>query len=214
MWPPSASAVTSQCCAMVIDAPPAKGASPLAYSKARRINRVSCTPVPSSVNIRTPSPTSSAMGDNDSPRRPTVIAADGNTSQQTSRASAMTSRTTDALSIGGIGVGHGHHRGETTQRGATRARFDGLGLFFAGLAQMRVQVDETRADEASRRVERAVALEISADFEDGAVGADEHIGAARPTGVDHGAPAYGQRCTAVHLCSPFERMSSGTVASP
>ena len=43
-----------------------------------------------------------------------------------------------------VGVGHREHRGESTESRCGRAGFDVLGVFAAGLAQMGVQVDESR----------------------------------------------------------------------
>ncbi len=48
--------------------------------------------------------------------------------------------------LGGVGrrveVGHGEHRGVPAARGGPGAGLDGLGVLFAGLAQVRVQVDQ------------------------------------------------------------------------
>ena len=53
-----------------------------AYSRARRMSRPSCTPVPSSVNRRTPRAAISAIGRAARPARPTVMAPATRTSQQ------------------------------------------------------------------------------------------------------------------------------------
>ena len=42
-----------------------------------------------------------------------------------------------------VGIRHGMNAGEATKGGRARARLDGLGILAAGLAQMRMQVDET-----------------------------------------------------------------------
>ncbi len=72
---------------------------------ARRISRASCTPVPSSVKIRTPRPAISAIGASWRPWRPTVMAPATRTSQQTSAPRSSTSRTTAAQSIAGSVLG-------------------------------------------------------------------------------------------------------------
>ena len=47
-----------------------------------------------------------------------------------------------------IGVGHRHDRGEAAECGGSAAGLDRLGLLLAGLAQVRVQIDEPGADDA------------------------------------------------------------------
>jgi hypothetical protein len=98
MHVPSDNAVTSQCCASVMP-------RPVPYSIARRMRRSSCTPVPSSVKIRTPSSAISPIGLSRSPARSTVIAPDTSTSQSAVRPSSCTSRTTAAQSIVGVVFG-------------------------------------------------------------------------------------------------------------
>ena len=92
---PCVSRLTSQCWARVTP-------SPLAYSIARRITSGSCTPLPSSVNSRTPAPASSAIGASCSPARPIVMQPEGATSH---RPAAMPARrtcsTTASESCGG-----------------------------------------------------------------------------------------------------------------
>ena len=105
MDPPALSSATSQCWASTIRRPPARWSRPPAYSRARRMTRASCTPSPSSVNMRTPRRTNSAMGASSEPRRPMVMAAEGYTSQQAPAPSSCTSRTTAAQSVGGSVLG-------------------------------------------------------------------------------------------------------------
>ena len=105
MDPPAVSSSTSQCWASTTRRPPVRWSSPAAYSRARLITWESCTPAPSSVKIRTPSRTSSAMGTRSAPRRPTVMAADGYTSQHAPALRSCTSRTTAAQSMGGSVLG-------------------------------------------------------------------------------------------------------------
>ena len=66
---------------------------------------LSCTPEPSSVNSRTPSSASSAIGESCSPARPMDMAAAGWTSQSALAPRSCTSRTTEALSIVGVVFG-------------------------------------------------------------------------------------------------------------
>ena len=44
----------------------------------------------------------------------------------------------------GVGVGHRDDRGEPAERSGAAAGLDRLGLLLAGLAEVHVQVDETR----------------------------------------------------------------------
>ena len=114
MWPPLASAASSQCWASVMS-------SADAYSRARRMRRASCTPAPSSVNRRTPSAAISASGASCSPARPTVMAPATRTSHTAVAPSSSTSRTTAAQSMARLGVGHGDDGG-VAARGPRRAR--------------------------------------------------------------------------------------------
>jgi hypothetical protein len=98
MWPPPAMASSSQCWASTTSRAEA-------YSMARRMRRVSCTPVPSSVKNRTPILASSAMGASCSPARPTVMAPEVRTSQGAARPSSSTSRATAAESMAGVVFG-------------------------------------------------------------------------------------------------------------
>ena len=65
----------------------------------------SWTPSPSSVNSRTPSSASSAMGASRSPARPTVMAPETTTWAQAPRPRSRTWRATAAESIGGSVLG-------------------------------------------------------------------------------------------------------------
>ena len=147
MWPPAASDSSSQCCASVTPRPDA-------YSSARRMSRLSCTPLPSSVNMRTPSAAISAIGASCSPSRPTVIAPATCTSHSAAlRPRSSTSRTTRGAVDGRLGVRHGDDGGEAAERGGPRAGLDGLGFLAPGLAQVRVQVDQPGRDDAAAGVE-------------------------------------------------------------
>ena len=95
-WP--ASDLSSQCWARVTS-------RPRAYSKARRIRPADCTPAPSSVNSRTPSPAISAMGANRSPARSTVMAPATATSAVALAPSSSTLRTASAESRAGSVLG-------------------------------------------------------------------------------------------------------------
>ena len=65
----------------------------------------SCTPVPSSVKILTPSAASSPMGAKHVPARPTVMAPATATRHRAVSPRARTSRATAALSMGGFVLG-------------------------------------------------------------------------------------------------------------
>ncbi len=98
MCPPAASAESSQCCAR-------RTPRPLAYSMARRMRRLSCTPVPSSVKMRTPSAAISAIGASCSPARPTVMAPLTATWHSAVAPSDRTSCTIAAESMAGVVLG-------------------------------------------------------------------------------------------------------------
>ena len=94
---------------------------PRAYSRARRISAPSWTPVPSSVNSRTPSAASSAMRGEPLARRPTVMApATAHLGRRAPRPRSSTSRADRRVVDGRLGVGHGHHRGEPAERRPAR----------------------------------------------------------------------------------------------
>ena len=153
MQVPSDSEVTSQCWASVTP-------SPEAYSMARRMSRSSCTPVPSSVKIRTPSAASSPIGASCSPARPTVMAALVWTSHGAARPSSSTSRTTEARVDRWRRVRHGQDRGVAPERCGACTGLDGLGLLRAGLAEVRVQVDQTRGHQTTAGVDDAVPIQL------------------------------------------------------
>ncbi len=94
MCPPAASWRSSQCSASTTP-------SPEAYSSARRMRPLFCTPRPSSVKRRTPRAASSAIGASFSPRRPTVMAPATAISAKASSPSASTSRATAPESMAG-----------------------------------------------------------------------------------------------------------------
>ena len=65
----------------------------------------------------------------------------------------------------GFGVGHRMDGGETAESGGERPGLDRLGILAPGLAQVRVQVDETREGDESSRVD---------DLGTDRLGIDEH----------------------------------------
>ena len=144
MWPPRASASSSQCCARVTS-------KPRAYSRARRMTATSCTPVPSSVKRRTPNEASSPMGARRSPARPMVMAPATATTADGPRTQGEHLEGDRGTVDRRVGVGHGHHRREPPQRGRPRPGLDRLGVLGAGLAQVGVQVHESRATPGTRR---------------------------------------------------------------
>ena len=144
MTPRPASAASSQCWASVTPSPPA-------YSKARRISCGSSTPTPSSVNIRTPSAAISAIGASSFPARPTVIAPATWTSHQPGATTERQHLRHDRRVVDrGRRVRHREHRGISAERGRTRPGLDRLRRLVARLAEVRVEVDEARADPAAR----------------------------------------------------------------
>ena len=87
----------------------------------------------------------------------------------------------DSAGDGGIvihrmGIGHAADGGEAAASGGARAGFDGLGHFLAGLAQVAVQVNESRRDDHAGGVENFCVGrgEIRADLGD-ASGVEEDI---------------------------------------
>ena len=103
------------------------------------------THLPSSLNIRTPASTISPISARDSPSRPFVIAPTGNTSQRpTAAARSRTSWTTPGVVRDRLGVGHRRDRRVPADRRRARAGLDRLLVLEAGLAQMRVHVDQAR----------------------------------------------------------------------
>ena len=99
-WPscitaPSVRRLTSQCWARTMS-------SPSEYSIARRIRSGSWTPLPSSVNSRTPAAASSANGASCSPARRIVMQPAGSTSHNPAASPrARTKSTTPRASCGG-----------------------------------------------------------------------------------------------------------------
>ena len=134
--------------------------SALAYSRARRISCGSCTPLPSSVNRWTPAAASSPNGASALPSRFTVMHPAGWTSHRPARR-GLRSHELDHRQrvLRRLGVGHRHDRGEPAERGGATAGLDRLGVLPTGLAQVHVEVDETRSDDAVRRVEVVVAVQ-------------------------------------------------------
>ena len=125
----------------------------LTYSSARRITRASWTHLPSSEKTRTRGPRAGHQAElgellagqaaghgahrlHVRPARPR--------GRGRGRAAAAS-----AVSVTGRGVGHRQHGGVAADRGGPRAGEDRLGVLAAGLAQVRVQVDEAgQGDEA------------------------------------------------------------------
>ena len=96
-------------------------------------------------------------------------------------------------------VRHGHDGGEASEGGGAGAGLDRLGLFVAGLAQVGVQVDEARYDEAAGGVEHGRALD-----------APSHCGDDAPLDEDVGDPVAGR----VDDASAFDHELVRTVRQP
>ena len=92
----------------------------------------------------------------------------------------------------GLRVRHRDNGREATECRRSRTALDRLGLFAAGLAQVRVEIHQPRRDDAPRRVERyacrvivgEAVTQIGADRGDATVLADEDVGAASARLVD------------------------------
>ena len=149
---PAVRRATSQCWASTMS-------RPSEYSIARRISSGSCTPLPSSVKIRTPASTSSANGASASPARPIVMHPAGSTSHSPAASPWAAHELDDAPRVlGRVGVRHRHDGREAAEGGGPAARLDRLGLLPPGLAQVDVEVDEPGRDDAAAGVEDLVAV--------------------------------------------------------
>ena len=143
-------------------AAPASPPRPLAYSSARRISRLSCTPLPSSVKIRTPSAAISAIGASwlagpaDRDGAPTCA----RRTARPGRGRAPRGRRRPSRSPASV-LGMATTRGEPAERGGPGAGLDRLGLLLAGLAEVGVQVDEAGRDDAAAGVERHVGPQVA-----------------------------------------------------
>ncbi len=153
---PFVSAATSQCWASVIP-------SAEAYSRARRISWGSCTPLPSSVNSRTPAAASSPNGASASPARPMVMHPAGQHLAQPGALALGADELDDGHRVlRRLGVRHRHDRGEPAERRGARAGLDRLRLLASRLAQVHVEVDEPGRDDAAVRLEHVVGVADSA----------------------------------------------------
>ena len=124
----------------------------LTYSSARRITRASCTHLPSSEKTRTRA-RDRAISPSSASSSPAQSLGDGTDGLYVDQAGLATEVEDPQGGLGGVGhrrrVGHRQHRGEAAHRGGPRAGQDRLGVLAAGLAQVRVQVDEPgQRDEA------------------------------------------------------------------
>ena len=190
MWPPLASAASSQCWASVTS-------SADAYSSARRMRRASCTPAPSSVNRRTPSAAISASGASSLPRPPHGDGAGDVHARTPPSHPARAPRGRRPRSRWRARCWAWRRRPCSPPRAAARrAGLDRLRLLATGLAEMRVQVDEPRRDRAAGRVELVTAApadSIAGPTAAIAPVAHEHVGAPCAGGVDDGAAPNDER---------------------
>src|SRR5581483_8953217 len=110
-----------------------------------------------------------------------------------------------------IGVRHRDDRGEPAERGGARPGLDGLGLLVAGLAQVRVEVDEPWGDHAPGCVDHTVGGEVGPDRGDSAVVADHDVAAALAGRVDQPAASQHDRhCRSTPLPSNRYRTAMRT----
>ena len=145
---------TSQCWARTMS-------RPSEYSIARRMSSGSCTPLPSSVKIRTPA------RDELAERRerfagPTHRDAAGRQHfAQTGLLALGPHELDDATRVlRRVGVRHRHDRRESAERRGPAAGLDRLGLLATGLAQVGVEVDEAGRDDAAAGVEHLVGARL------------------------------------------------------
>ena len=157
------------------------------------MRRLSCTPAPSSVKIRTPAAAISAVGAVD------VAGGDGSGGvhiDQTRRQAEFTDLADDTDGVDGrVGVRHRDDRCVATEGSGPAAGFDGLGSLVAGLAEMCVEIDQPRADPATRRIEdsgTSVSFDRRGDFGDNPVD-DGDIGLGNTGGADNRATAHDNR---------------------
>ena len=127
----------------------------LTYSSARRMSTGSCTHLPSSENTRT---CGRRLGHRAQLGEPLALEADGHGADRAHVDPAgVPAEPPDLLDDArGVlrrrGVRHRVHGGEPAHRGGAGAGADRLGVLAAGLAQVRVQVDEAgQQDQAACR---------------------------------------------------------------
>jgi hypothetical protein len=139
----------------------------LAYSSTRRITPLLRMSLPSSVTATAPTSFSSAISVISLPCMPLVAQAAGRI-LMTGRLprARLTNSTMPALSMRGLGVGHGHHGGEAAPGGGAAAGLDGLLRLKAGLAEVHVDVHQAGAHDAAGGVDGGVALKVFADLRD------------------------------------------------
>ncbi len=108
---------------------------------------------------------------------------------------------------GRLRVGHRDDRRVTTQRGRPRPGLDRLGLFPSRLAQVRVEVNEARTDQAPDRVQDARAGGWLNGFVHPDHGAGRHCDVApgKALGTDHRPAADHQRDVRQLLAPPSRR---------
>ncbi len=110
---------------------------------------------------------------------------------------------------GRIGVGHGDDRRVAAQRGRPSPRLDRFGLLASRLAQVRVQVDQARADEASDRVQdtRAGGRLNGLVHADHGARSNSDVTPGQAPGPDHRAATYHQCDVRQRLAPPMRRGS-------
>ncbi len=99
---------------------------------------------------------SSAIGGEPLPARPTVMAAAAAARRQSASRPSCSTSFDDAGAVDAPArvLGIATTAGEAAEGGGPAAGLDGLGLLLAGLAQVGVEVDEARGDDAAAGVER------------------------------------------------------------
>ncbi len=183
------------------------------YSSARRITRASCDAVAVVGEDPDPRPGSGAMrpsSASSSPARPLVTAPTGWTS--TSPAARPRSRmrsAASAVSVTGLVLAIASTAVKPPTRGGPRAGGDGLGVLAARLAQVGVEVDESRAARPARRrrARRRPASGVDAPTSAITPSSTQQVAAARAArrGVDQVAPRDDQRAHCGRSLSPASR---------
>ena len=104
--------------------------------------------LPSSETATMPASFMAAISAMASPLLPTLAAPMGQTRTPAAvLARSRMKRVTLALSLTGLRVGHAADGGESAACCGARAGLDGFGRFLAGLAEMRVKINEARRDD-------------------------------------------------------------------
>src|SRR5688572_29898321 len=115
-----------------------------------------------------------------------------------------------------IGVGHRYHRGKSAGGGCPRPAGDVFFPLLSGLAEMDVQVDESRPDPGSAGIERLLGVELSPELGDPPVNYEQVV-FEQAIGGEHSAVANGDGVhwrTASVLAESNRKSTAIRVATP